>query len=457
MVRLWAVQIALGLLIAGTTALLVLQSRNSVLTVADRALRTESLILADQAERAFETVDLVQTTFLEMLQVEGVQTPEAFRQRMSGLAVNKELGDHGNALPQLDVMGFVDTDGKFINVSHNWPTPNINVGDREYFKALKADPHLTTFVSDAFVNRVNHTVAVVVSHRVSNSNGDFLGISFAGVLMPYFEKLYQTVATKDMSIGLFHKDGMLLAHYPRLAAGSPQPVVNGGLIGRLAANGVGGDAMQVTSQIDGLERMVAGHTLSHYPLVVTVSSTVSSILAPWRAQAFYLIGAAVLLEFLLAAGGTLMLRQVRGQSMLAQARAAKAEAEAATHGAEAELELSHERERASREMRTQHVRFGAALGNMSQALCMFDAAGGLVVANRRMSEMFGLPGIDVGPAMTADAMRTLLSESLQSAAGGRRNDARQHLARAARWQASRPDPGIDGRPQPGGEFRPGRG
>ncbi|MGD0107310.1 MAG: EAL domain-containing protein [Rhodopila sp.] len=408
---LWAGQIALGLLIAGTTTLLLLQLRTSALAEAEHELRSLALILADQAERAFEGVDIVQTTFLEMVQAEGIQTPEGFRQRMSGIGVNKELDDHGSALPQLDVIGLVDTDGKFINVSHHWPAPPVSVADREYFKTLKAEPHRKTFVSDPIMNRLTHTMAVVVAHKVSSPDGDFLGISFAGVLMSYFEKLYQTVVNRpEMSIGLFRKDGMLLARFPHLDQTIGQSYLQGGIVGRMQAEGSDNTVMQLTSRIDGLERLVAGHTLANYPMVVTVSSTVSSILSPWRKQATYLIVAAILLELVVAVLGMLMLRQVRSQSMLAEARAARAEAEAATRGAEAEVALSRERERANREMHVQHVRFGAALGNMSQALCMFDTAGGLVVANRRLAEMFDLPPSVAAPGMTIDTMRTLVAD-----------------------------------------------
>jgi diguanylate cyclase (GGDEF)-like protein len=413
----WTSQIALGLLIAATTFFMVMQSRNAAMVSAERELRNFSLILADQAERAFEAVDLVQSTLLELVQASRIETPEGFRERMSGLAVNKELNDHGGALPQLDVIGLVDADGKFINVSHNWPVPTISVADRAYFQVLKANPDLPMFVSDPFVNRLTHTMAVVVAHRVSSSDGRFLGISFAGVLMSYFEKLYQTVASQQaMSIALFHRDGMLLARYPQadqIPGQSPgqisgQSLASGGIVDHLMDEHAESGSLRLTNRIDGVDRLVAGHTLARYPLIVSVSAPVSAILAPWRKQATYLTGAATLLELVVAAGGMLMLRQFRDQSVLAEARAARAVAEAATRAAEAELTLSRERERASQEMHVQHVRFGAALENMSQAICMFDAAGDLVVANRRVSEMFGLPAIEPGDGLTLNAMRDLL-------------------------------------------------
>lgn len=40
----------------------------------------------------------------------------------------------------------------------------------------------------------------------------------------------------------------------------------------------------------------------------------------------------------------------------------------------------------------QSVRFEAALDNMTQGLCLFDAKGNLIVHNRRFAVMFGVPG-----------------------------------------------------------------
>ena len=207
-----AVQITLALLVAFTVGGLVLQARERAMTEADSALRSLALILADQAERAFEAVDLAQTTFLEITRNEGITTAEAFRQRMSSQAVNRELTEHGRTLPQLDALGLVDADGRVINLSRNWPPPDNIIADRAYFKALKSEPDQTRIISDPFANHISHTMAVVVARKISSPDGGFIGVSFAGVLMSYFEELYKTVANgEERTISLFRGDGVLLS------------------------------------------------------------------------------------------------------------------------------------------------------------------------------------------------------------------------------------------------------
>ncbi|HVB18053.1 MAG TPA: EAL domain-containing protein [Stellaceae bacterium] len=71
----------------------------------------------------------------------------------------------------------------------------------------------------------------------------------------------------------------------------------------------------------------------------------------------------------------------------------------------------------------QNLRFDAALNNMSQGLCMFDAAARIVVYNDRYVEMLGLPADQVKPGCTlGDVLRRLV------AAGSVRGDQEAYLA-----------------------------
>lgn len=58
-------------------------------------------------------------------------------------------------------------------------------------------------------------------------------------------------------------------------------------------------------------------------------------------------------------------------------------------------ELTDDLERLVEELRVQNLHFQAALGNMSQGLCLLDSAGRLTVANRRFLQIYGL-GADAG-------------------------------------------------------------
>src|SRR5262252_8185593 len=80
--------IACGLLlaaavIAGTVAVLA-DLRGRALTASQRELRNTAVILAEQTDRAFQAVELMQSGLIERLHALGVETPGAFERIMAG-------------------------------------------------------------------------------------------------------------------------------------------------------------------------------------------------------------------------------------------------------------------------------------------------------------------------------------------------------------------------------------
>ncbi len=173
-------QLAFGLLMAIATGMLVLQTRQQALTAAGHEMQSLGLTLADQGERAFDAIDLLQISFIEMTRAENIQTPEEFRRRMASPEINQQLIINAGMLPQLDTIGIVDANGTFINYNHALPVPAINIADRPYFAALKADPSLTRIISDPIVTRVNNSWAVVLGHRIRTRMAVSLASALAG-------------------------------------------------------------------------------------------------------------------------------------------------------------------------------------------------------------------------------------------------------------------------------------
>src|SRR5262249_22046079 len=118
-----------------------------------------------------------------------------------------------------------------------------------------------------------------------------------------------------------------------------------------------------TSVIDGTERLVAGESLPHYPIVVGVARTVAGALAGWRSAAIYMTGTAVLLILVIGVTILLSIRQIKNYELLVKARAEK----------------------------DQKMRLDAALNNMRQGLQMYDANGTVILTNQKYLKMYGLP------------------------------------------------------------------
>ena len=78
----------------------VLNLREDSLRSAERNLENSSRTLAEEADRAFQSVDLVLTNLSEKLDAEGVADGESYQQKMSTNAVHLLLNEKLNGLPQ---------------------------------------------------------------------------------------------------------------------------------------------------------------------------------------------------------------------------------------------------------------------------------------------------------------------------------------------------------------------
>lgn len=118
-----AIVVVLVLILAVTIGTITAQLRNHELTAAGNQLKSLAVVLADQAERAFEAIELIEVSIVEKLQNDGVSTPDEFRRWMEGRAVHEQLRNRIAGLPQVDALIAVDADGNVLNFSRFWPIP----------------------------------------------------------------------------------------------------------------------------------------------------------------------------------------------------------------------------------------------------------------------------------------------------------------------------------------------
>ena len=379
-----AVALLLGIGIAATTGLLVTHLRQQALHNAEQDLDRLALVLAHQAERTIQAVELVQDSLLDRLK--GVATHEQYRAAMVGHAMHLDLQARIRGLPQISAVTSIDAEGKLLNFSRYWPIPEVNVSDRDYFIALKADPAMTVFVSEPVRNRGTGTWTVYVARKVAAPDGAFLGLILGALDLGYFERLYYEMDDgTQRSVSLFRLDGVLLARHPHLAEGAGRSFGGAAELRRLQ---LGGPTTILRRPADGTgeEELVAVHRLTRFGLAVAIGMPAASALEDWRQQTAYLLVGTLMLELVIAGICLQGMRYLRSQALLMDAVTGRAEAEA-------ELALAEERERAQARARIQEARYGLALRTMTQGVNMFDADGRLVVVNPRYEAMFGIePG-----------------------------------------------------------------
>jgi signal transduction histidine kinase len=332
----------LGAAIVATTSLLALDLRDAALKGAERELGNLALALAEETDRSFQSLAIVERGLIDGMRAQGVATVEAYGRQMAGIDAHRMLREKIEGLPQVDALTLIDAQGSLINFTRYWPIPAVNVADRDYFKALKSDPAADTFVSEPVPNRGTGTWTIYLARKFAGPEREFLGLVLGAIELKHFEDSFKAITLNpDSAIAMFRRDGILLARHPHIdpsigrSYGASSNVFQGIL--PHADHGIA----RMKSRIDGQERLMAVRALPHYPVVISVTTTVAAALGEWRAQTQYLAALAALAVLVIGAAaalGTLLLRrQIASRDLVAQARAEAAEAERARAVAETEL------------------------------------------------------------------------------------------------------------------------
>ena len=333
----------LMLMVVGDATILF-NLRESALRSKQANSGTVSLILAEQADRSLQGIDLVLGSLADQLTQDGVTDAASFAAKLSGHDIHIQLQEKLTGLPYINAIALISADGRLINFSRYWPVPEISVADRDYYQVTLENPELSHYISEPVLSRANGTWTVFLIRRVNGPDGTLAGLLLGAVDLQYFEDLYRSASLgPDSTITLLRNDGVLFARYPRTSAigrhfpdlRPPPPDATGPTVTR----GI--------SPIDGLMRIKTGSRLPNYPMFVHVTITEASVLAEWRniAWTLGLITATCVVFIIIATLATA--RGWRHQRVVGLERAERAEAERAC--ALSEAELAREREKSAEE------------------------------------------------------------------------------------------------------------
>ena len=330
-------------------------------------------ILAEQTAHSIKAIDESLTAIQEHLAALQETSPERFRAAVRSAEIHQVLADRIARLPQASIFAIVSPEGHTVSDSKEWPAPDIDVSDREFFAVHQSRAQPGLYVSPLLTSRGDKTKMLFFSRRLESRQGEFLGMAVIGVQLDYFQHIYNAIgALSDLSILYLRTDGTVLLRYPDPAdrAGKKMPLDSPWY----AAVAQGGGYYRSPGYFDSEARFIAVRKVPDYPFVVDAAVSESAALVQWQRRATMIaVGAALTLlcfAYLLRA----LYVQFRNLSV------------SQVSLAERESKLSEK----SRELARANTQIDAALNNMSQGLCMFDKAGQLVICNERYLGMYEL-------------------------------------------------------------------
>ena len=255
-------------------------------------------------------------------------------------------------LPQIDVLSLVTPDGKLVNFSRTFPTPPIDLADRDYMKAHLADDALDVFVSAPVKNRGTGHWTFYLARKLRGVSGHLIGIAIVGIETDYFQRFYESIdsAREGVTVSLLRRDGMLLARQPPQDAYIGKSFADGAMFKLLERPGIGTprtamvSGPRVIDQGDSRPRLVAPTVSRRYPTIVDIVASQSLILAHWRRTTLALVAMALAFDVVLAALAWWIARLLRRRrEILQQLKTALIAADSASRAKTSFLaNMSHE-------------------------------------------------------------------------------------------------------------------
>jgi diguanylate cyclase (GGDEF)-like protein len=340
-------------------------------------------VLAGQISHSVQSVDLVISEIVERITANPAETSDMFRKQTEGRLTFHYLVDRLERLPQASVVTIIDSTGKLWNTTRRWPRPNVDLSDRDYFRQALAQRSPKLIIGGPQQNRVTGTWTMCFGRRVETPAGEFLGMVIIGVETQYFHQIYDSIRSNaGRQFTLLRDDGTILIRHPGNDETPSQKLpADSSWYALLAA---GGGSFRSPGHFGDEPRFTAVQPLRDYPLVLNVGQSEQVAFATWRRRAI-LIGIGTLVIVVCCA---FLLKALTDQfQRLARSEAALAEREIRL--AEKSDELEHV-----------NLHLDAALNNITQGLCMFDAKTRIVVVNQRYIDMYGLSREIVKPGCT---------------------------------------------------------
>ena len=362
------------LVLIGLAVVAILHSRTVALNAAVRANQSTGVILAEQAERTMQAVDLVMQEATVRFDAIKVNTDAQFSEAFSSLAVHDFLADRMKNLPQADALTVIDARGRLVNFSRYWPIPELNFTDRDYYRYFDSHNDPGVFVSAPVENRGDGTWTLYLVRRINGADGTFVGMILGAIKLAYFADLYKKITPPDGgTTELLRRDGTILVRFPQdeMQVGV-QFERRSPWFDLVAA---GGGNFRSPGYVHHNPRLVAAHPMNSYPLVVNTTLREDAVLAQWRQESiFTAVGTAIVSIALMICLFVLNLqlgRLERGSALLSGTAGALRASEKLLAEKSATLELT--------------------LDQMDQGLIMIDADGIVAVSNRRVREILNIP------------------------------------------------------------------
>ncbi|MFC4707820.1 sensor domain-containing diguanylate cyclase [Paraburkholderia caffeinitolerans] len=251
------------------------QQREQALTHARQTSDMLVSLVSTHLENSFGVYDLMLTEALDSIRdPRAAALPRDLRRQ---LMFSRVAG-----AAYLDGALYIDAHGKIVESQDGRDYPNVNLADRDYFRAQERSHSMGMYISDPFRSRVNAgQYAIGLSRRVSTYDGGFGGVVLLTLRLAYFQQLFDLIDVgKHSAIFIMLDDGTLLARKPFSEYDVGTNLASQRQIAPMLKSSTG--TIVARDDEDGTMRIHTWRRVPHTSLIVAVAPSVDDALASWR-------------------------------------------------------------------------------------------------------------------------------------------------------------------------------
>jgi two-component system, NtrC family, sensor kinase len=260
---------------AALFAYLAISTYRTSFTLADERIERSLDVVSEQVAKVFQSLNV---TFDG---IEAITRDMPDEQIRGSQELHLQLKKMARALSAVNEIWIIDREGRALATSFSHPPPpDLNVSDRDYFRAhLEND--VGTYIGRILTPRVTNVRFFTVSRRRRDPEGGFAGVVIISIRPGDFHDFYERLASiKGSNFAMIRADGVVLARYPDPVALDVKLDAESGFMQSIAVYPNGG-FYTTMSQVDGSYSRYAIRKLDGLPLYASSGIHVDAMRREW--------------------------------------------------------------------------------------------------------------------------------------------------------------------------------
>ncbi len=279
------IRFLVGLLVVSVISIMIWHisyERSAIIAAAELQTQGYSRALSEHAASAFAEADHTLREIVNEIDKRGDID------RIERRALFHIIRSQGGDTPQIGAIFLTDRSGIMIVNSLEFPSKQIDVSDREYFRYNRDTPGAGLFISRPLISRLSNRWRFTLTRPLTSRDGSFAGLVAVAFEIDYFHRFYTSINLGPRGkVQLIRTDGAPLLSEPFTESAFAVDFKRSALFRKHMNMSQGGTFHDYNSIEDHSPRIVSYNTLSRLPVVAVVSLHLDDVLAPWKRHVIF--------------------------------------------------------------------------------------------------------------------------------------------------------------------------